>query len=238
MTRKNFPITVPKASAHTARLALDDATKRDAFALRHAAYLAGGFIDPRPGGVFSDPYDAAPNCESLVIYKAGRPAASVRLCTLDTDPAVPDWNDIPALHVFPDEIRALMISAQTRRKPASAVEINRLVRHPDFADDYDLVFILFRFVSFLVLRADACMMLSCVRQNHMTFYERLEFRSVAGPRAYPELKFETNLMQCPRARYSTILQNYEILNSRALETGCYDALFHGEAVQVFQGARQ
>jgi hypothetical protein len=222
------------APAHfTARLATDPDTRRDAFALRHASYVAGGYIDARPGGLFSDPYDDKPNCRSLVIYKDSRPAASVRLCVLDTDPAKTGWDDIPAAHVFEEEVAKLLAEAPAGEKPATATEINRLVRHPDFATDYELVFILFRFVSFMVLNDKSDMMLSCVRRNHMPFYKRLEFCSIAGPRAYPELKFSTNLMACPRTRYSTILNNYEILNSRAVETGCYQGLFRGESVAVF-----
>jgi hypothetical protein len=227
--------TVPSPSHFTARLAADARTRSDAFALRHASYVAGGYIDPRPGGLFSDPYDDKPNCSSLVVYKDDRPVASVRLCVLDTDPAKIGWDDIPAAHVFEEEVDALVKAVPAGGRPATATEINRLVRHPDFATDYELVFILFRFVSFMVLRQESDMMLSCVRRNHMPFYKRLEFGTVAGPRAYPELKFATNLMACPKANYGTILNNYEILNSRATETGCYDGLFRGETVSVFEG---
>jgi hypothetical protein len=87
----------------------------------------------------------------------------------------------------------------------------------------------------MVLHEGSDMMLSCVRRNHMPFYKRMEFASIAGPRAYPELKFSTNLMACPRARYESILNKYEILNSRATVTGCYDGLFCGETVTVFEG---
>jgi hypothetical protein len=76
-------------------------------------------------------------------------------------------------------------------------------------------------------------MLSCVRRNHMPFYKRLEFQTVAGPRSYPELKFTTNLMACPSARYPIILDKYAILDSGATESGCYDGLFSGETVSVF-----
>jgi len=221
------------SSQLTARVAADPRTRADAFALRHASYFAGGYIDARPGGLFCDPYDDRPNCRSVVVYKNERPAASVRLCVLDTGSAKPGWDDVPAAHVFPDEVRALLAAAPVTDRPVKATEINRLVRHPDFAMDYELVFVLFRFVSFMVLHEKSDMMLSCVRRNHVAFYKRLEFASIAGPRAYPELKFETNLMTCPRARYGTILNKYEILNSRATETGCYDGLFRGETVPVF-----
>ncbi len=218
----------------TARLALDRKTRHQVFALRHASYLAGGYIDPRPQGLFSDPYDDAPNCLSLVVYKHQLPVASVRLCTLDLDPAKPGWGDIPGLHVFRDEIHRLMDEAQTPSRPVRATEINRLVRHPDYVNDFELVFILFRFVSFMVLRQTFDMTLSCVRRNHMAFYKRLGFETKAGPRAYPELKFTTNLMVCPSASYPKIRDRYPILDSGATETGCYDGLFQGETVAVFE----
>jgi hypothetical protein len=217
----------------SARLALDRKTRNQVFALRHASYLAGGYIDARPDRLFSDPYDDQPNCVSLIIYKMQLPVASVRLCTVDLDPAKTGWTDIPGLHVFEDEIHQLLGEAPDRDTPTRATEINRLVRHPDFANDFELVFILFRFVSFMVLHQKSDMMLSCVRRNHMPFYKRLEFATIAGPRSYPELKFTTNLMACPSARYPTILNKYEILNSGAVESGCYDGLFQGETVNVF-----
>ena len=62
----------------TARLALDDETRADAYAIRHASYLSGGYIEPQPGGIFSDADDLRPNSRTVVVYKEGRPVASVR----------------------------------------------------------------------------------------------------------------------------------------------------------------
>jgi hypothetical protein len=217
----------------TARLATDRKTRNQVFALRHASYLAGGYIDRRPNDLFSDPYDDAPNCTSLLIYKESQPVASVRLCTLDLDPNKPGWNDIPGLHVFGDEIMSLLTPDMSA--PLRATEINRLVRHPDHTNDYELVFVLFRFVSYLVLRQKFDMTISCVRRNHISFYKRLGFEMNAGPRSYPELKFSTNLMICPRENYSMLRRKYPILDHSAVEGGAYDGLFHGETVNVFGG---
>ena len=71
------------ATDFTARLALDDQTKTDAYAIRHASYLSGGYIDAQPDRLFSDADDLKPNSTSLVVYKKGQPVASVRLCELD-----------------------------------------------------------------------------------------------------------------------------------------------------------
>ncbi len=217
----------------TARMTLDRKTRTQAFALRHASYLAGGYIDPRPNGLFSDPYDDLPNCVSIVVYKQELPVASVRLCTLDLDPAMPDWTDIPAKHVFEPEVEHMLANLPRQLGAPRVIEINRLVRHPDYANDFELVFVLFRFVAFMVTRRRIDMMLSCVRRNHQPFYKRLDFETIAGPRSYPELKFATNLMACPGGQFHDIINRYTILDSGAVESGCYDGLFHGETVNVF-----
>lgn len=220
-------------STLTARLATDRKTQSDAFALRYDSYLAGGYIDPKPSGLFSDADDDKPNSQSIVIYKDTRAVASVRLCTLDTNPALTGWDEIPASRIFPEEVSQLLANAPATGRHAKATEINRLVRHPDFATDYELVFVLFRFVSFMVLKEQSDMMLSCVRRNHTPFYKRLNFQNIAGPRRYAGVKFETNLMACPESGYEANLQNFPVVNSRALETGSYNGLFRGETVSVF-----
>ncbi|OYV50386.1 MAG: hypothetical protein B7Y73_06470 [Acidocella sp. 35-58-6] len=221
-----------ESSGLTARLAIDPETKADAYGLRYLSYLSGGYIDPTPSGLFQDADDEKPNCQSVVIYKHARPVASVRLCVLDSDDHR-GYTEIPANRIFPEDVEALLASVATPDRPSKATEINRLVRHPDFATDVELVFVLFRFVSFMVLREGSDMMLSCVRRNHTPFYKRLNFQNVAGPRKYAGVKFETNLMACPQQDYTANLQNFPIVDSRALETGAYDGLFHGETVNVF-----
>jgi hypothetical protein len=62
-------------SGLTARLALDDRTREDAYAVRHASYLSGGYIDPQPGGLFFDADDLRPGSSSLVIYQWDQPVA-------------------------------------------------------------------------------------------------------------------------------------------------------------------
>lgn len=208
----------------TARLAEGEAARQDVFALRHKSYLAGGFIDKRPGALFSDPFDQRPNCQSIIVYQGARPVASVRVCVLD--PARPDWADIPALHVFPDEIGAAM-AGESR-----AIEINRLVRHPDFSADPVLVFVLFQLAGFMILRHGAGIVFSCVRKNHIPFYKRLKFTPIAGPRSYPELKFATSLLGCSRENYESVQQMMPLLEHRAGQPD-FSHLLEGETVTVF-----
>ncbi len=220
------------SSGLTARLALDEETKADAYSIRHASYLSGGYIDPRPDGLFSDADDLRPNNRSVVIYRQGRPVASVRMSVYDQTPGLTGFDEIPASRIFPDEVKALADRVDTGR-PAKFTEINRLVRHPDFAADYELVFVLYRFVGFFVAEEKADMTLSCVRRNHTPFYKRLHFEYVAGPRRYAGVKFETNLMCCPNSSYGNVLKDIPVVDAGSGPASAYSGLLRGEAVPVF-----
>ena len=214
----------------TARLAFDEQTRKDAFALRHASYVAADYLDPHPSGLFSDAYDDMPNCTTIVVYKDGRPAASVRVAVLDSDPSQTGWHDVPAAHIFHDEVDALLAPSSPGQFKKAA-EITRLVRHPDFATDSELVFVLFRFVTFLLKEQNIDVVLSCVRRNHMPFYKRLEFAAVAGPKSYPGLKFAVNLMACPKSNYAAVFKKLPLPNANT-SAGGYDGLFEGKTVSV------
>ncbi len=223
---------LPEASGLTARLALDEQTRADAYAIRHESYLSGGYIDPQPGGLFSDADDLKPNNRCVVVYKHGRPVASVRLCTLDYGQEAAGWGEIPASRIFPEAVAALGAGMEYGRS-AKLTEINRLVRHPDFATDFQLVFVLFRFVSYLVIESGADMMLNCVRRNHTPFYKRMHFGYIDGPRRYAGVKFETNLMSCPRERYSQLMSDIPFVATDETSKKAYAGLLHGETVDVF-----
>jgi len=225
-------IPQPVGTGLTARLALDAQTKADAYAIRHASYLSGGFIEAQPGGIFSDADDLAPNNQCIVVYKFGRPVASVRLCTLDQSPSLTGWDTIPASRIFPEAV-AELAAGVTHGRPARLTEINRLVRHPDFATDYQLVFVLFRFVSYLVIEANADMMLSCVRRNHTPFYKRMHFAYIDGPRRYAGVNFETNLMACKQDSYDRLMSDIPFVATDASSKLAYGGLLHGETVNVF-----
>ena len=219
-------------SGLTARLALDARTRSDAYAIRHDSYLAGGFIDPSPDGQFSDADDLKPNHHCVVIYQYGQPVASVRLCLLDLTPGLVGWDEIPASRIFPEEVAELAANFEPGRS-ARLIEINRLVRHPDYANNYQLVFVLFRFVSYLLMSARADLMLSCVRRNHTPFYKRMHFEYVAGPRRYAGVKFETNLMACTMGGVELIRKEMPIVGADPRSIDSYAALLAGETVSVF-----
>jgi hypothetical protein len=230
LVRGDPPSETFSRSGLTARLALDDATKADAYALRHRSYLSGGYIDPQPGGLFSDADDLRPNNRSIVVYKHRRPVASVRLCTLD--PACEKEGEIPASRIFPEAL-AKLTAPRHEGRPIRLTEINRLVRHPDFATDSELVFVLFRFVSLLVIETDADMMLNCVRRNHTPFYQRMHFSYVDGPRRYAGVTFETTLMSCPRERYARLMSDIPFVATNDDRKRAYAGLMDGETVTVF-----
>ncbi len=216
----------------TARLALDEATRAEAYAIRHASYLSGGFIDPMPGGLFSDADDAKPSSTSLVIYKNGRPVASTRLCILDYTPGLAGWDEIPASRIFPEAVATLAANVPHNR-PAKIMESNRLVRHPDYATDYELVFVLYRFVSYMLIQTNADMLLSCIRRNHIPFYKRMHFEYVDGPRRYAGVKFETSLMACSKVNMDRIRADIPMIGADQKSREGYAALLDGQIVNVF-----
>ncbi len=217
----------------TAKLALDEKTQMDAYGLRHASYLAGGFIDPKPDGLFADAHDDMPNAQSVVVYQGQRAVASARVCVLDTHPDLTGWNDIPAARIFPEDVTALLAAPHGETQYPKALEINRLVRHPDFANDFSLVFVLYRLAGFMILKHNADIVLSCVRRNHTPFYQRLQFTKIAGPRRYAGVKFETNLMACGQENYSYVVNNIPVFDAMTSDTNTYNGLFLGETINVF-----
>lgn len=215
----------------TARLALDRKTRQDCYKLRYLCYFAEGYIDPRRSKIFSDEYDEQPDSQTVVIYKGSRAVASTRICTLTQSPDGTTSGAIPAQHVFPEETSNLF-----RRDVAlpveRVVEINRLVRHPDLAEDKTLVFLLFRLAGYFILKQDAGAVVSCVRRNHVPFYTRLRFNEVAGPRVYHGVKFATHLLSCPRPQYDTVRRMVPVLDVTGAAQAHYDRLGQGETVTV------
>lgn len=222
-----------RTSDLTARLAFDRKTKTDAYRLRHDSYIVGNYIDPMPGGLFSDAYDDLPNSQSVVVYQGARPVASARVCVLDTNPELTGWDQIPSGRIFGDEIAASMTEHAQPGIAPKAMEITRLVRHPEFANDFSLVFVVYRLIGFMILKHNANIVMSCCRPNHTRFYQRLEFNRVAGPRHYPGVKFETSLMVCAREKYNYVVNNIPMFASMSNDSSRYEKLFDGETIEIF-----
>lgn len=215
----------------TARLALDWKTKQDCYKLRYLSYFAEGYIDPRRSKMFSDEYDEQSASQTVVIYKGSRAVASTRICMVARSPDGSTSGAIPAQHVFPEETENLLRHDATT-PVERIVEINRLVRHPDFAEDKTLVFLLFRLAGHFILKQNAGVVVSCVRRNHVPFYTRLRFNDIAGPRVYHGVKFATHLLSCPRPQYAAVRRMVPVLDVTEAAQARYDRLSQGETIAV------
>lgn len=196
---------------YTARLASDEATRRDAYSLRYLCYLDGGFIAPNKDKLFSDKFDQLPNTETVVVYQDKEPVASVRVCFLSLFHPTP----APVRDTFPDQLDALLSPCRRSAHGLEAVEITRLVRSPRFANDQGLVFVLYRLAGLLGIQRDVRMILSCVRHNHVPFYRRLQYRVVSGPRNYPGLTCSMHLLSCTREDYDAVRGRFPLMDPDA-----------------------
>jgi hypothetical protein len=113
-------------SQYSARLALDHRTKQDAFRLRYDSYMASDYIEPNAARLFRDQYDDLPNCQTIVIYDNGVPAASVRTCTL----ALGSELRSPASDTFAQEVNELLSQQPVTGYGGGGIETTRLVRSP------------------------------------------------------------------------------------------------------------
>lgn len=214
----------------TARLALDRKTKQDCYKLRYLSYFAEGYIEPRRSKAYSDEYDDQPDSQTVVIYKGNQAVASTRVCVLKRQHGGGTARGIPAQHMFAEEINSLITGPAA--SVSSIVEINRLVRHPDMAEDKTLVFLLFRLAGYLILQQDPGIVMSCVRRNHIPFYSRLRFRELAGARHYHGLKFATHLLGCAREQYDMVRRAVPVLDVKGEGLERYGRLSQGETVAV------
>ncbi len=215
----------------TARLAMDRKTKQDCYKLRYLSYFAEGYIEPRRTKAYSDEYDNQPGAQTVVIYKGDRAVASTRVCALKRESDGSMAGGIPAQHMFAEEVESLL-QAGSSTPVSSIVEINRLVRHPDLAEDKTLVFLLFRLAGYLILQQNPGVVVSCVRRNHIPFYTRLRFRELAGARLYHGLKFSTHLLGCMRDQYDMVRRMVPVLDVKGEGLERYDRLSRGETVAV------
>lgn len=210
------------------RRALDAETKRDAYALRHASYLASGYIDPYPDGQFSDRFDRHPTAHTSVIYETGKAVAAVRVCFLSRD----SLNAAPAGVTFPDEVGALLAELPHRKGRPQAAEITRLVRSPAAENNQGLVFLLLRVAGYIAIQEDVPLLMSCVRQNHVPFYKRIGCRTASGVKPYPGLKCPMQLLACPRENYDEACNAFPIMDPLAGPPDSFDGFMAGKSVMM------
>lgn len=215
-----------------ARLASTPETLNEAFELRHAGYLSYGYIDPKEDGLFFDEYDSRDSCKTVVVYKDGVPAAAVRVCLFDPIGGTPGAYSIPATAIFHDEITALLSRVKQQDRPPRAVEVTRLARHPDYGEDRNLLYALFRTVGYLIVHFDADLVVTAVRANHMPFYRRLGLRKIEEPRAYPNLNFHTGLMACFRNKFADVQAQVPLFRNISRHDPFYRPFMAGELMPI------
>ena len=218
-----------RSSRHTgrcylARLAVDEATRREAFRLRYDSYLDQGHIRPNRTRMFEDRYDGLPNSRIVVVHDEIGPVGSVRVCLLGRPGMVS-----PASEAFPAELSSLL---ETLPADSFAAEITRLVRSPAAADDQALVFLLYRLANYIGFVEQVALLLASVRRNHAVFYKRLGFEVASEPRPYPGLTCEMQLMQSGRKAYERSFARFPLMDPFAPGAEPLDDLLRGENVRI------
>ena len=130
-------LATPGQSQGQARQRQLDTPRRPA-PLRHLCYHAEGYIDPRSNEEFSDTHDFAGRSRTIVVYEGAEPIGSVRVCTARRSLG----EALPLADTFPDEFATAFAPYEL------AVEINRLVCHPEYSQNQAVVFVLIRMASY------------------------------------------------------------------------------------------
>ncbi len=226
------PFLAPlRSSKYVARVALDPETRRDAFRLRYESYLYFGYISPNDDELFSDEYDSLPNSRTVVLYRFGVPIGSVRTCLLTAESG--HGGASPASHAFPEEVQRILAGDRPGGHGGfRAVETTRLVRSPSVLNNTGLIFMLYRMAGYIGITADAEILLACVREEHVSFYQRLGYSSKTELRPYPGLHCPMLLMACDRERYDVTRLTYPILDPFAGATGPLESFLSGEPVAL------
>jgi hypothetical protein len=217
------------------QIANTDDLKQIAYSIRHDSYVSQGFLDPITGGVFQDHWDDLPNSTTSVVFKKGVPAGSVRASLLDRSRKEPGYDQIVCMEIFESEILKITDSMGSLGRPATALELSRLTRHPDFeTSDQDVIFGIFRSQFYLTKAWNADMLIATVRQHHMAFYRRLGFVKIAEPKPYPRLKFELGLMICFRESYPGVEAALPVFESVDPADEVCRQYLDGQQVAIFE----
>ena len=218
------------------QLANTPEARRHAYKIRHDAYLSYNYITPRESGQFSDKYDDRQNIATVLVSKNGEPAATVRVCLYDSLGRLPDADRVPAMEIFESEIRALTCDDQGRGR-LRAVEITRLARRCDLANDKAVISALFRAVGYLILAYDADIVLNACRPHHIPMYRRFGFRKIEEPRQYPNLTYKAALLACFRSSYDQAQSTLPFLRGISVHDSAYEHLLNGEIVEISDRVR-
>lgn len=216
-----------------AQIALGPRLRDVAYQIRYEAYHGYGFVPDRPDKRFSDTYDTSPNCKTILVFKNGHAAATIRVAFYD--PANPDqaYHRVQAMEIFGEEIKTILASFQRGQHVPRAVEIGKLARADNYSKDMEVIFALFRAAGYLIMHHDVDAVFNAVRAHHMPMYRRFGFQQLEAPRQYPNLTFKTGLMACFRPSYDTARNDLPFLRGISTADDVYAGLIGGERVPIF-----
>jgi hypothetical protein len=219
-----------------AQLVDDRGLHEVAFHLRYKAYRSYQYISDRPDQLFSDRYDEQSNCRTVIVFKNGNPAATVRVSVFAPDRPDARGLKLQAMEIFGTEIDDTMAALRLPDRQPRVMEIAKLARLPEFAKDIEVVFALYRVAGYFILQNDADIVFSAVRAHHVPMYRRFGFQELTPPRAYPGLSFTTALMACFRTSYDQARNNLPFLRGISTDDAAYAGLIAGERVPIFGAA--
>ncbi len=200
------------------RMARTAADRDEVYQLRHEAYRRDEAIDPQPGNRFFDHFDSLPNNFSFLAcrrYKGTE--ATVRISVVRPDLG---WHEAPSRRVFAGhpELEAMAME--------SYVEASRLCFGPLAQRDAFL-----KLVGYMAALADVFetgWLVACPRREHTKTYESLfGFRTLAEPRQYFGVRFQTQLLG---VRREEIRQH--VASNRHMLLAWREALEHLQGVSV------
>lgn len=163
-----------------ARWFASNGSKRDLFALRHAAYLKAGLIEESPFGIFADAYDELPTTITAGLFRGEHCLSTLRLSyfTPGSDAAC-----LPCEKVYPE------IKAIKERATGTVVELSRLAMDPTITNTRyraRLYAATIRAAVLACLATDAKQLLVATQTKWRKFYEHvIGFETVAPPQFYP-----------------------------------------------------
>lgn len=153
--------------------------------LRYQAYRSCEAIPKSKDEIFLDKYDMLSNCINFSAHYEGQMIGAIRGVVYDpTNPVC----KIPAFEVYYDEIQ------QTIGLEKSIYESSRFVVDAEFRKGFhaNLALIKTNCLSAYSLGIDNA--ISCVREKHKSFYEKMGFVQISAPKVYPGLTIKMILM--------------------------------------------
>ncbi|BAJ82053.1 hypothetical protein ACMV_27060 [Acidiphilium multivorum AIU301] len=215
-----------------AQLVTSPQQARLAYGMRYDAYREYGFVGERPDGLFSDEYDTRPNYSTILVFRNGTPAATIRVALFDPGHPDPVFHRTQAMEIFETEIRAVVAAERRPGTAGSAIELGKLARAADAANDVEVLFAAFRAAGYIGLHHDVDAVLNAVRAHHMPMYRRCGFRVLERPRPYPGLTFQTGLMGLFRDQYAVAQHTVPFMAGMAAGDPTHQALMAGEPARL------